>query len=89
MSGDLEYLVFLQPLLQKLLSSLLEDRPAKLQGFELVELALVQQDAKVLQQGGGLAWLSGNTLEATDGVWGSQDTLREEWSTDGKNLMTE
>ncbi|TNN64714.1 hypothetical protein EYF80_025020 [Liparis tanakae] len=55
-----------KPLLQELLSSLLEDRPAKLKGLKLVELALVQQDAEVLQQRGGLAWLSRNTLEATD-----------------------
>lgn len=38
---------------------------------------MIQQDAKVLQQGRGLAWLSGNALEATDGIWGSQDTLSE------------
>lgn len=75
-NGDETYLVFFQPLLQELLSSLLEDRPAKLKGLKLVELALVQQDAKVLQQRGGLARLSRNTLEAADGVWGSQDTLR-------------
>lgn len=75
---DLQYLVFLQPLLQKLLSSLLEDGPAQLQGLKLVELALVQKDAKVLEQGGGLAWLGWDALEATDGVWGTQDTLRGE-----------
>lgn len=80
----MQYLVFLQPLLQKLLSALLEDRPAKLQGLELVELALVQQDTKVLQQGGGLAWLIRNALETTDGVWSSQDTLRGGSSTEGQ-----
>lgn len=56
---------------------MLEDRPAKLQGLKLVELALVQQYTKVLQQRGGLSWLSWYALEATDGVWGSQDTLRK------------
>lgn len=81
LDGHLQYLVFLEPLLQKLLSSLLENRPAKLQGLKLVELALIQQDAKVLQQGGGLAWLSWNALETTDGVWGSQDTLKGKRST--------
>lgn len=71
----LAHLVLLQPFLQQLLAALLEDRPAELQRLKLIELALVQQDAKVLEQRGGLARLSWDALEATDGVRGSQDSL--------------
>ncbi len=45
-------LVLLQPLLEQLLATLLQNRARKLQRFELVELALLKQDAEVLQDGG-------------------------------------
>lgn len=69
------HLVLLQPFLQQLLAPLLEDRPAELQRLKLIELALIQQDSKVLEQRGGLARLGRNALEATDGVWGAQNAL--------------
>lgn len=71
------YLVFLQPFLQELFAALLQDGPAKLQRLKLVQLALVQQNPKVLQQGRSLTRLGRNTLEPTDGVWGAQDPLQE------------
>ena len=70
------HLVLLEPLLQQLLASLLEHRSAQLQGLKLVELALVQEDAEVLEQGRGLALLGRDTLEAPDGVGGAQDALQ-------------
>ena len=69
------HLVLFEPLLQQLLASLLQHGPAQLQGLKLVELALVQQDAKVLEEGGRLARLGRNTLEPPDGVRCAEDTL--------------
>ena len=43
-------LVLLQPLLEELLAPLGQDWPAELKGLELVELALVEQDPKILKQ---------------------------------------
>lgn len=71
----LTHLVLLQPFLQQLLAALLEHRPAELQRLKLIELALVQQNAKVLEQRGGLSRLSWDALKATDCVRGSQDAL--------------
>lgn len=70
------YLVLLQPLLQKLLAALLQDRPAQFQRLKLVELALVQKNTKVLQERGGLTGLGRDTLELTDSFCCSQDALR-------------
>lgn len=75
-AGQLDtHLVLLQPFFQQLLAALLEDRPAELQRLKLIELALVQQDSKVLQERRGLARLGRNALETPDGVWGAQDPL--------------
>ena len=68
-------LILLEPLLQQLLASLLEHGPAQLQGLKLVELALVQEDAEVLEQGRGLAGLGRDTLELPDGLRGPQHPL--------------
>ena len=57
-------LVFLQPLLEQLLPALGEHGPAQLQGLELVELSLVQEDPEILQQRRCLASL-GRNLAAT------------------------
>lgn len=70
------YLVLLQPFLQQLLAALLQDRPAQLQRLKLVELTLVQQNPKVLQQWGGLTWLSWDALELTNGLCSAQNSLR-------------
>lgn len=69
------YLVLFQPFLQQLLASLLQDGPAQLQGLELVELALVEQNTKVLQQRRGLTWLGWDTLKLTDGLCCPKDSL--------------
>lgn len=70
------YLVLLQPFLQQLLAALLQDRPAQLQRLKLVELTLVQQNTKVLQQWGGLTWLSWDALELPNGLGSAQNSLR-------------
>lgn len=69
------HLVLLQPLLQQLLAPLLQNGPAELQRLKLIELALIQQDSKVLEQRRGLARLGRNALEAPDGVWSAQNAL--------------
>ena len=76
MGPSVQYLVFLEPLFKQLFAALLQHRSAQLQGLKLVELALIQQDAKVLEQGRGLALLGRDTLEAPDGVGGAQDALQ-------------
>ena len=63
-------LLFLQPFFQQLLPTLHQDRSAQLQRLVLVELALVQQNAKVLQQGGRLTGLRRHLLELLNGLWG-------------------
>ena len=75
MGPSVQYLVFLEPLFKQLFAALLQHRSAQLQGLKLVELALIQQDAKVLEQGRGLALLGRDALEAPDGVRGTQDAL--------------
>lgn len=72
----IQHLVLLQPFLQQLLAALLQDRPAQLQRLKLVELTLVQQNTKVLQQWGGLTWLSWDALELTNGLCSAQNSLR-------------
>ena len=69
------HLVFFQPLLNELLLALCKHGPAQLQGLVLVQLAGLQEDAKVLQQGGGLARGRGHLLEPLDGLGRAQDAL--------------
>ena len=69
-------LVFFQPLLQQLFAALLQHRAAQLQWLILVELALVQQDAKVLQQRRRGARSGRHLLESLDGLRGAQDSLQ-------------
>jgi hypothetical protein len=45
----MSYLILLQPLLQELLPALLKDRTSKLDRLEMVKLALLKEDTKVLQ----------------------------------------
>jgi hypothetical protein len=47
----MSYLILLQPLLQELLPALLKDRASKLNRLEMVKLALLEEDTKVLQNG--------------------------------------
>ena len=69
------YLFFLEPLLDELFAALLYDGATQLEGLVLVELALVQQDTEVLQEGRGLAGLGGHLLELLDGGRRTQDAL--------------
>ena len=64
-------LVLFEPLLDELFLALGKHGPAQLQGLILVQLATLQQDAKVLQQGGGLSWRGGYVLEALDCLRGT------------------
>ena len=61
--------------LDQLLAALLQHRPAQLQRLELVQLALVEQDAEVLEQGRRDARLGRDLLELGDGLRSSQDAL--------------
>ena len=70
------HLLSFKPLLQQLFASLLQDGSAELQSLQGVELALVQQHPKVLQQGGGLARGRRHTLELTNGVRRTQNPLK-------------
>ena len=73
---SLSHLLLFQPFLQQLLASLLQYRSTQLQGLILVELAFVQQDAKVLQEGrrSCCGW---NLLETLDGLRCAQDSLEQ------------
>lgn len=68
---DGAYLVFLEPLLQKLLAALLQHGATELQRFKLVQLSLVKQYPKVLEQGRRLPRLSWYTLELPDCITGT------------------
>jgi len=68
-------LVFFQPFLDQLLSSLLQNGSAQLEGFELVQLTLIEQDAKVLEEWGRLTGLGGYLLELADRLRGPKDAL--------------
>lgn len=47
----LSYLVLLKPLFQELLPALLQDRTCELYGLKMIEFALLQEDAEVLEDG--------------------------------------
>ena len=67
--------VLLQPFLDQLLLSLSKNRTAKFQSFVLVQLAALQQDAKVLEEGRGLTWWCRDLLEPQDGLRCTKNTL--------------
>ena len=69
-------LVCSQPLLHQLFAALPQHRAAQRQRLVLVELALVQQDAKVLQQRRLGAWCWWQLLESLDDLRGAQDSLQ-------------
>jgi len=69
-------LVFFQPLLPQLFAALLQHRAAQLHRLVLVELALVQQDAKVLQQRRRGARSGRHLLESLNRLRGAQDSLQ-------------
>lgn len=74
-------LVLFEPFLEKLLPPLLENRPCKLQRFEMVEFTLLKQDAKILENGGKSTRRSGGRFESLDDLVGSQNTLNAQSST--------
>lgn len=65
-------LVLFEPLFEELLLALLYDRTGKFKRFVLVELSLLEQDAKVLQDRSKGTRNSGEVLESLDGLWGTQ-----------------
>ena len=69
------YLVLLQPLLKQLLPSLLQDGARQFDGFEVVELPLLEQDAEVLQDRRQPSWRCRRCLEGLDDLRGTQDAL--------------
>ena len=69
-------LVLLQPFFQELFAALLKHWSTEFQGLEFVQLALVQEDSKVLEQRGSLARLGRNLLEFADRLRSSQNTFR-------------
>ena len=73
----MSYLVLLQPFLEELLSSLLQDRTSKLNGFKMIEFTLLEEDAEVLKNGGQTARRGGSRLEGFNDLSGSEDTLWE------------
>jgi hypothetical protein len=56
-------LVFLEPFLQQLFSTLLKDRPCQFKGFEVVEFAFFEKDAEILKNGGETTRKCGCLLE--------------------------
>ena len=68
-------LVLFQPFLHQLLLSLSKDGTAELQSFVLVQLAALEQDAKVLEEWGGLTWLCRNLLEPQDSLRCTKNAL--------------
>lgn len=69
------HLVLLEPFLQQLLPALSENGPSEFKGLVFVQLALFQQNAKVLQNRGKSTRLHWNLLELVDGRWCAKDTL--------------
>ena len=69
-------LVLFQPFFQKLFAALLKHWSTQFQRLEFVQLALVQENAKVLEQRRRLARLGRNLLEFADRLRSSQNTFR-------------
>lgn len=69
-------LVFFQPLFQKLLAVLKQDRLGELNRFKAVKLTLLKQNAKVLKNGGELTRSNLNVLEAFNCFSSSKDSAR-------------
>ena len=56
-------LVFLEPFLQQLLSTLLKDRACQFKGFEVVKFAFFEKNAEILKNGGETTRKCGRLLE--------------------------
>ena len=72
------HLVLLEPLLNEMFLALGQHWPTQLKSLVLVELTALQQDAKVLEEGGLLSRRGGHCLESLDSLRSTQDTLKEE-----------
>ena len=55
---------------------MLQDRSTQLERLVLVELTLIEENAKVLQQWRGAASLRWNLLETLNGLWSAEDALK-------------
>ena len=69
------HFIFLEPLLQKLLPSLLKDWPRKLERFKVIQLALLQQNPKVLQDWRKPTRNSRSLFKRFDNCSGTQNSL--------------
>mmetsp|Transcript_33788 Transcript_33788/g.78497 ORF Transcript_33788/g.78497 Transcript_33788/m.78497 type:complete len:802 (+) Transcript_33788:2858-5263(+) len=67
-------LVFLEPLLDELLSALLHDRPHELHGFKAVQLVVLQQRGEIMQDGRRLPRRSLHAFELLNGLWSAQES---------------
>ena len=74
-AADNTYLVLLQPLLKQLLAALLEDRTRKFNRLQPVELALLEENTEVLEDGRETARRSRRLLERLDDLRGAEDAL--------------
>ena len=68
-------LILLEPLFEQLFASLLEYGAAQLERLVLVELALVKEDAEVLEEWRCLPRLGWHLLEPLDSLWCPQYSL--------------
>mmetsp|Transcript_10654 Transcript_10654/g.12937 ORF Transcript_10654/g.12937 Transcript_10654/m.12937 type:complete len:272 (-) Transcript_10654:1137-1952(-) len=68
-------LILLEPFLEELSLSLLQDWTSKLNRFELVQLATFKKNTEVLENWLRLSRLSRDSLETRDGIWATQDAI--------------
>jgi hypothetical protein len=66
---------FLEPFFEEILAILGEDGTGEFEGLVTVQGALVEENAKVLKNGGELAGLHGHMLESLNRFWRSEDSL--------------
>jgi len=71
----MSYLILLQPLLQELLPALLKDRASKLNRLEMVKLALLEEDTKVLQNGRKTTGRCRGSLKRLNNLYCTQNSL--------------
>jgi hypothetical protein len=65
-----------EPFLEQLLAALLQHGSTELERLVLVQLALVKQNAEVLQQRRRLTGLRGTLLELLNSLWSAQNALK-------------
>lgn len=73
------YLVLLEPFLQKLFASLLQNGSSELNRLQMVELSFLQKNTEILKDGREAAWWCRGLLERFNDLGCTQDTLSIEW----------